>query len=526
MGTLEFSVKGLAEELRRRRDARRGPALLTVLLIASLLVLTHSRSPEGSGTTPEPEPPRDELDAVPAEDATPIEDPDSDNGSDPAPQAAAQISPAQRNFGSRAVGDSAAYRFTLTNNGTLRFAPKIALNPANANTFSLKEQCATLEPKQSCTIDIAFAPRAAGNYSARLVVRDEHGQELAMAKLSGAGEPESVAFTATPTSLIFPPQQIGTNSATQTVVLRNARARQFFAGYDTASGTADTHFGILNCRFVRFDKQGTPGDSCPINVSFHPTTIGPQKEVLEVREMSAPGVPKGNVILARITLEGSGTLAALRISPRLLDFSDPNGSPQRIVIENVGTAAVTINGAPITGSDSNRFTANVNACRAQPIAPNSQCVITVAHLASTQQANNAELEVSHSAASVPDKVRLTWTAPQMPQFSVSPTSLDLGSAQVGGLTRLLMTLTNVGAVPANSVVMVFTSGDRPSFAITDDSCSGRPLAPQGRCTAILLLRPQRSGSLSTNLVISDSNLRGMTTFSVTGQATPAAPPIG
>src|SRR6185295_3345001 len=99
----------------------------------------------------------------------------------------------------------------------------------------------------------------AGKHSARLVVHDENGRLLGAANLSGTGEAQSPAFAATPTSLSFPPQQIGTSSATKTLVLQNGRARQFFAGYVASSGTA-AQFGILNCGFVRFEKQGTPGD--------------------------------------------------------------------------------------------------------------------------------------------------------------------------------------------------------------------------------------------------------------------------
>jgi hypothetical protein len=126
----------------------------------------------------------------------------------PGPLPVVSLSTTSINFGNQATGTtSSAKPVTVTNSGaaSLIFAG-ITLSGANAADFAQTNNCGTaLAPGSSCTVNVTFAPVAAGTRSAAINVADNAPLSPQTIALSGTGtagfsiSPRAVALTFTRT---------------------------------------------------------------------------------------------------------------------------------------------------------------------------------------------------------------------------------------------------------------------------------------------------------------------------------------
>ena len=171
----------------------------------------------------------------------------------------------------------------------------------------------------------------------------------------------------------------------------------------------------------------------------------------------------------------------------------------------------------MTGPDANRFRANADECRTQPIASGGQCAITVSHSISSSPRHTAQMVVKHSAGQSAE-ISLYWEPPPVPAFSVDPQSIDFGTVDVGQQSAQRVTVTNTGNAAATNIGAGFLGGNAGSFRVVENGCQGAAIQPQGRCTIAVAFKPTSEGSLSSTLVI--SNLSASVSVSVNGQGRP------
>src|SRR5262249_3538041 len=113
--------------------------------------------------------------------------------------------------------------------------------------------------------------------------------------------------TASPTSLMFPNQLIGTTSAAKTVTLTNSGLAPLAINFSTPTGD--------------FGQTNTCGDSvpagatCNINVTFTPTAYNVRNGQLVISD-DAPGTYQV------VDLTGFGLAPAVTLSPNSLTFPD------------------------------------------------------------------------------------------------------------------------------------------------------------------------------------------------------------
>ena len=97
----------------------------------------------------------------------------------------------------------------------------IAIAGAAPADFSQTNNCAvTLAPGDTCSIDVRFAPAGNGSYTATLTMTDGAPGSPQTIGLSGTGLAPVVSLNTT--LLTFGPQQVGTSSDAQTVLVLNA----------------------------------------------------------------------------------------------------------------------------------------------------------------------------------------------------------------------------------------------------------------------------------------------------------------
>src|SRR5438309_1639831 len=188
-------------------------------------------------------------------------------------------------------GSATAQRVTVTNtgNGALTIRA-IAIGGAAAGDYSQVNTCLrAIQPGDSCSITVNFAPRGYGLRSATLTLFDD-----------GAGGSQSVALRGTGTAarpvlssgfLTFGGNRVGNPSAPQSAVLFNA-------GNGPLSITS---ISLTGADFVMVSNCGrtlAAGASCTITVRFLPQAIGARSGVVTITD---------NVGTQRITLSGVGT---------------------------------------------------------------------------------------------------------------------------------------------------------------------------------------------------------------------------
>ena len=199
-----------------------------------------------------------------------------------------------------------------------------------------------------------------------------------------------------------------------------------------------------------------------------------------------------------IAVSGTGTnpqTYLLSASPSNLNFgSNLAGSPvsEAVTLTNSGTAGVTISQASITGAGffMSGFSNVVTLAAGQSMA------LAVTFAPRTPGSYSGSLSVTSNASNSPTLISLSGTGVQ-PQISVSPASVNFGSAIVGASSTQAATISNPGS--ANLIVTQATLSGA-GFSITGLAL---PLTvrPGGSATFAMAFTPVSAGSLSGTLAL-------------------------
>lgn len=215
---------------------------------------------------------------------------------------AASISPSSLTYSSQIVGTSSASQaVTIQNTGSTNLGfSSIGITGANSGDFAQSNNCTTLTPTSSCTVNVTFTPQATGSRSAALSLTDNAPGSPQTVSLSGTGVIATV--TVSPSSLTF--QQVqGVTSVSQAVTLHNTSSYT-----DTISSIA------ITSDYAQTNNCGTSlagGASCTINVTFTPSVLGTDNGTLTITD-NASGSPH------TVSLSGTGLQA--------INFVNSNGT--------------------------------------------------------------------------------------------------------------------------------------------------------------------------------------------------------
>jgi uncharacterized repeat protein (TIGR03803 family) len=195
----------------------------------------------------------------------------------------ATLTPTSASFGSVPEGiPSVAKNFTLKNNQpTALSISSIGFTGANAGDFSHAGTCGTsLAARASCTLSVTFTPSLIGAEAATLAVNDNAPTpyNTLTASLTGTGIAQA---SASPASLTFAAQKVGTTSAAKSVTLTNnlSTAITFsgvsFSGSDAGdfSSPSNTCGGSVAAK-----------SHCTISVTFTPGATGTRTATLNAND--------------------------------------------------------------------------------------------------------------------------------------------------------------------------------------------------------------------------------------------------
>jgi Putative Ig domain/Abnormal spindle-like microcephaly-assoc'd, ASPM-SPD-2-Hydin len=248
---------------------------------------------------------------------------------------AIKFNPASLTFASTAVGTSSAPQATtMTNeNKTAITITSIVIGGANPTDYSQTNTCgSTLAANASCTITVTFTPNATGSLPANITVTDSDTTSPQKVVLSGTGSQPSVSYTVTPSSIAFPSENVGLQTACQPVVVTNTGTNSLTIGSFTLSP-----FLTFQLQYGYAPRTLTAGETQTYCIKFAP---GAAQAYTGSMSVSIDGISTPSTV--SFTGTGVSTTAAATVTPNTVTFPNtPLGTTatQTVTVKNTGKAA-------------------------------------------------------------------------------------------------------------------------------------------------------------------------------------------
>jgi Alpha-1,3-glucanase catalytic domain D1/Alpha-1,3-glucanase catalytic domain D2/F5/8 type C domain/Cep192 domain 4/Abnormal spindle-like microcephaly-assoc'd, ASPM-SPD-2-Hydin len=210
----------------------------------------------------------------------------------PYPNSSVTVAPTALNFGSVTTGTTSAAQTVTVSNPTSAAASVSSI--AASGDFAETSTCgSSIAAGGSCTVSVTFTPTATGNLTGNLTVNV--GGTTNTVSLTGTGASAgggSATLSASPASLSFGNETVGSTSAAQTVTVTN-----------TGSAAASVTSVSAGAPFTETSTCGSSiaaGASCAVSVTFAPTATGAASANLTVASNAANGS-------LSVPLSGTGT---------------------------------------------------------------------------------------------------------------------------------------------------------------------------------------------------------------------------
>jgi hypothetical protein len=278
----------------------------------------------------------------------------------------------------------------------------------------------TLAAGATCTINVVFAPTAAGAANSTLTVNASVTVTGSPVALSGTGLAATHTATITPGSLAFGTWAISTTSAAQTLTVTNT-------GNSLLTGEVITFGGGTPQPFSRPSGAagGTctttlaVGATCTVNVVFAPTLATTFNRTFTLTYTAATVTP------TPVPLSGTGVTAkaTVSITPNPLTITLPTGVNTGIgtaTLKNTSAAAgaqFTVTSVAVSGGSASTFLFNAvvggDTCTGTVLAPGATCTVQVrfTNTLSARGANRAgTITFTDNAAASPQSASLVGFA--------------------------------------------------------------------------------------------------------------------
>jgi Abnormal spindle-like microcephaly-assoc'd, ASPM-SPD-2-Hydin len=360
------------------------------------------------------------------------------------------LSPTSLSFAATQVGQaSSAQTVTLTNSGG---EPLTAISVSVSNGFEVSIGCtAQLAANSSCSLQVEFAPSAAGIQSGALTVSDILRTQTVA--LYGTGVAQGV-ISISPPSLTFTNQQPGVASAPQTLTVTNTGGAAISNLNFAFTGAAASSYslGTVTCGATL-----GAGANCAAQVVFTPAGIGVDSAALNISSSTL------GVEAVSVPLNGSGTLSSgLTVIPSIVAFGvgsvSQSNAAQIVTLTNSTTTVIPSLSLAIAGP----FSLAVNTCTGG-LAAGAGCMASVVFFPTSPGPVSGTLTISSPALASPITVALTGTGFNFSFIAEGTSSQTVAAGQTASFT---LDLTPNGAQATFSIAC----GTLPQYA----SCALNP----------------------------------------------------
>jgi hypothetical protein len=361
------------------------------------------------------------------------------------------LSPSPLNFPSQTVNtQSSSMLVTISNTGDdILSLSKETLTGANGNDFSFPSfiSCFSIAPGTSCAISIAFTPSGTGPRTGLLTVTPFTAPASQTVVLNGTGQAGTVS--ATPTTLTFASQNVGTTSGSQAVLLKNTSNAPVTLTTVALSGTNSGDYAIAagtTCTVSAAIPALT--GTCIVNITFSPTgTANPRTATLTVTD---------NVFGAHpVSLSGTGANPNVSVSPTSLTFAGSQllgtqSSPMPVTVTNGTAASITISSTPTVSGD---FLLGANTCtNGAIVTAGNTCTVNVIFQPTATGTRTGTLQISDATdGNSPHNISLSGTGIAI---DVTIAKSHVGNFLVGQTGTYTITVTNTGGAPTTGTTTV------------------------------------------------------------------------
>ena len=326
------------------------------------------------------------------------------------------LSPASLSFSSQPVGTtSAPQTVTLSNNESAALTiASVSISGANVSDFTETNNCVgSLSAAASCSINVTFAPTAAGNRTASVVIANNRSGSPVPVPLIGTGVPPAPIVSLSSTSVVFGNQPLGTTSAAQNVTLRNVGSTILNIQAVALGGSNSGDFAMANGSTCGSGASVNPNSSCVFQITFTPTNSGSRGATVGLTDNAADSPQTINLIGTSIPTP------LVSVSPSSISFpsqyAGTSGLPQNVTVTNNGGSPLNITGVTASPSDFG----TLNACGSS-LAAGASCVIGVFFDPTAGGSRTGTMTINDNGLGSPHTVALTGTGQDFSMTSPAP----------------------------------------------------------------------------------------------------------
>ncbi len=411
------------------------------------------------------------------------------------------LSPSNLKFDPQLVGSvSPTKDIVLTNSGN---ANLVVSSVAASGGYSVANNCSTVTPGASCTIIVSFIAGLLGSTSGVITVTDNATTSPQLVNIAGSTVPP-LEFS--PASMGFGSVAVGTSSQSKSVTVINHGA----AFSIRSIGISGDYLQNNNCPAT----LGS-GQSCTINVSFHPTSTGSIPGTLAITSMD-PGFDFPLTGFASpLSGMGVGTVATqVSLQPSRLNFKiegafDLFSRTRKVILSNTSaTSSLTVQSVSISGpiaSGSSLYTIQSTTCRGM-LPPGGKCQITVA-IGPPGRATTFPVKASGAVTIVDSDITspqvISLSANVSPEVMFTPSQLQFDLQAVGTTSApKVITVSNNLDRSGVSLLPLTISGDFSVVPAGTKPCGNKPGLDAGdSCNLGITFTPNRVGAINGALTL-------------------------
>ena len=344
---------------------------------------------------------------------------------------------------------------------------------------------------QAPVVALSALPQSA---SSAALVAATYGRGVWQTGLPNSGTTLSAA-TASPASITFPAQAVGTGGTPQSVTLTNTGTVALTPGSISINGNSQDFFAT-GCT----GQSIAAGSSCTIQVTFTPQATG----VRLAQMIVAANISGGQLAVG---LSGTGVASSgVSLTPGSLSFglvkSGTTSATQPAQLVNTGSSSVSISSVTVAQP----FVLFSNSCGAT-LSANCSCQVTIAF--APVQAGSATGVLTFVDSAGTQTVQLSGTGAAVATDTLSATAIAFPATASGQVSAAKsVTISNSGDLPLHITSISASAG----FQQSSNCQTG--VAAHSSCTIDVAFAPAQVGAFAGSLTIVDE--LGIQTVSLSG----------
>jgi hypothetical protein len=341
------------------------------------------------------------------------------------------LSSSSVSFSNVAPGTTASSTVTLSNAGSV--ALKISSLSVSGPGFATADMTvsSTLNPGQSASLTVVFAPKASGNYSGTITILSDDPSSPTNIALSGSSSTAPVGQLALSASSLSFGSIVDGLFKSLPVTLSNTGNASLTIAQATLAGAGYSVSGLSTPLTI------APGASSNFSVTFAPTTAGGLPGSLSM-------VSDASNSTASIALSGTGVAGTFTMSasPAALAFGSigvGGTTSQSVSISNTGNSAITISQVTASGAGVSVGGLGLPAT----LSPSQSASMNVTFTPASAGAVSGGISVMNAQGGT-TTVSVSGTGVQ-PGLSVTPGSVSFGNVSTTTTNSQTIQIQNTGS---------------------------------------------------------------------------------